>query len=179
LDAQAANVRGANQGKASAAAETPRTSAANKNGSAASAGAMPALKQENFTGWTFDSLPELLEVQQGKQTLIGYPALVDKLTHCHIEVFDDPDEAARVHRIGLRRLFALQLKEQVKFLEKNIPGLQQMGMQFMALGSQEELREQIIQTAIERACLQQPLPTIRVNSISAARKEGAPEFAGE
>ncbi|MFZ6772959.1 ATP-dependent RNA helicase HrpA [Undibacterium sp. SXout7W] len=160
LDAQAANVRGANQGKASATAETSRASAANKNGNAASAGAMPApaLKQENFTGWTFDSLPELLEVQQGKQTLIGYPALVDKLTHCHIEVFDDPDEAARVHRIGLRRLFALQLKEQVKFLEKNIPGLQQMGMQFMALGSQEELREQIIQTAIERACLQQPLP---------------------
>jgi hypothetical protein len=79
---------------------------------------MPVLKQENFTGWTFDSLPELLEVQQGKQTLIGYPALVDKLTHCHIEVFDDPDEAARVHRIGLRRLFALQLKEQVNSLRK-------------------------------------------------------------
>jgi ATP-dependent helicase HrpA len=64
-----------------------------------------------------------------------------------------------VHRIGLRRLFALQLKEQVKFLEKNIPGLQQMGMQFMALGSQEELREQIVQTALERAFLQNPLPT--------------------
>ncbi|MFZ6678176.1 ATP-dependent RNA helicase HrpA [Undibacterium sp. Tian12W] len=120
--------------------------------------AVPAFKQENLTAWTFDSLPELLEVQQGKQTLIGYPALVDKLTHCHIEVFDDPDEAARVHRIGLRRLFALQLKEQIKFLEKNIPGLQQMGMQFMALGSQEELRDQIIQVAIESAFLQSPLP---------------------
>ncbi|GGC59223.1 ATP-dependent RNA helicase HrpA [Undibacterium terreum] len=116
------------------------------------------IQQENLTAWTFDSLPELLEIQQGKQTLIGYPALVDKTTHCQIEVFDDPDEAARVHRIGLRRLFALQLKEQVKFLEKNIPGLQQMGMQFMALGSQEELRDQIIQAALERACLQEPLP---------------------
>ena len=120
--------------------------------------AVPAFKQENLTAWTFDSLPELLEVQQGKQTLIGYPALVDKVTHCHIEVFDDPDEAARIHRIGMRRLFALQLKEQIKFLEKNIPGLQQMGMQFMALGSQEELRDQIIQVAIESAFLQSPLP---------------------
>ncbi|MES2040506.1 MAG: ATP-dependent RNA helicase HrpA, partial [Pseudomonadota bacterium] len=120
--------------------------------------AIPAFKQENLTAWTFDSLPELLEVQQGKQTLIGYPALVDKLTHCHIEVFDDPDEAGRIHRIGLRRLFALQLKEQIKFLEKNIPGLQQMGMQFMGLGSQEELRDQIIQVAIESAFLQNPLP---------------------
>ena len=121
--------------------------------------AAPVFKQENLTAWTFDSLPELLEVQQGKQTLIGYPALVDKLAHCHIEVFDDPDEAARIHRTGLRRLFALQMKEQIKFLEKNIPGLQQMGMQFMSLGSQEELRDQIIQVAIESAFLQNPLPT--------------------
>ncbi len=124
----------------------------------ATGSARPTVKQENLTAWTFDSLPELLEIQQGKQTLIGYPALVDKSTHCQIEVFDDPDEAAKVHRIGLRRLFALQLKEQVKFLEKSIPGLQQMGMQFMALGSQEELRDQIIQAALERACLQEPLP---------------------
>nr|WP_315487441.1 ATP-dependent RNA helicase HrpA [uncultured Undibacterium sp.] len=118
----------------------------------------PTIQQENLTAWTFDELPELLEVQQGKQTLIGYPALVDKQTHCHIEVFDDPDEAGRVHHSGLRRLFALQMKEQVKFLEKNIPGLQQMGMQFMSLGSQEELREQIVTTALDRAFMQSPLP---------------------
>jgi ATP-dependent helicase HrpA len=53
---------------------------------------------------------------------------------------------------------SLQLKEQLKYLEKNIPGLQQMGMQFMALGSQEELRDQIIGAGLERACLQEPLP---------------------
>nr|WP_315475388.1 ATP-dependent RNA helicase HrpA [uncultured Undibacterium sp.] len=120
--------------------------------------ATPTIQQENLTAWTFDELPELLEVQQGKQTLIGYPALVDKQSHCHIEVFDDPDEAGRVHHSGLRRLFALQMKEQVKFLEKNIPGLQQMGMQFMSLGSQEELREQIVTTALDRAFMQSPLP---------------------
>ncbi|PUA20826.1 ATP-dependent RNA helicase HrpA [Glaciimonas sp. PCH181] len=113
----------------------------------------------NLTSWTFGELPELLEIQQGKQTLIGFPALVDKTTYCDLEVFDDPNEAARIHRLGLRRLFALQLKEQLKFLEKNIPGLQQMGMQFMALGSQEELRDQIISAGLERACLQAPLPT--------------------
>ncbi len=112
----------------------------------------------NITAWTFGELPELLEIQQGKQTLIGFPALVDKFTHCELQVFDDPAEAARAHRLGLRRLFALQLKEQLKFLEKNIPGLQQMGMQFIALGSQEELREQIIGAGLERACLQAPLP---------------------
>ncbi len=115
-------------------------------------------EHQNLTTWSCGELPELLEIQQGKQTLIGFPALVDKATHCDIEVFDDPAEAARIHRTGLRRLFALQLKEQLKYLEKNIPGLQQMGMQFMSLGTQEELRDQILQTGLERACLQDPLP---------------------
>jgi ATP-dependent helicase HrpA len=127
---------------------------------AAPAQAAPTVSQHTgLTSWTFGELPELLEIVQGKLTLIGFPALVDKGTHCDLEVFDDPTVAARTHRIGLRRLFALQFKEQLKFVEKNIPGLQQMGMQFMAMGSQEELRDQIIQKAIEIACLQDPLPT--------------------
>lgn len=125
----------------------------------------------NLTAWTFGELPELLEVQRGKQTLIGFPALVDKKTHCDLEVYDDPQEAQRQHFAGLRRLFALQMKEQVKYLEKNIPGLQQMGMQFMALGSQEELRDQIIAAALERAFLQAPLP-VNAAEFDKRREEG-------
>ncbi|MEC3765739.1 ATP-dependent RNA helicase HrpA [Cupriavidus sp. SS-3] len=115
-------------------------------------------KYEGLTGWSFGELPELLEIRKGSQTLFGYPALVDRGTHCDIEVFDDPQEAARTHHLGLRRLFALQLREQVKFIEKNIPGLQQMAMQYMTLGTQEMLREQIVMLALERACMQAPLP---------------------
>lgn len=115
-------------------------------------------KYENLTGWSFGELPELLEIRKGSQTLFGYPALVDRGTHCDVEVFDDPQEAARIHYLGLRRLFALQLRDQVKFIEKNIPGLQQMAMQYMTLGTQEMLRDQIVMLALERACLQAPLP---------------------
>jgi len=126
---------------------------------------------QNLTTWSFDALPELLEIQQGKQTLIGFPALVDRVTHCDLEVFDDPNEAAATHSAGLCRLFALQLKEQLKYLEKNVAGLQQMGMQFMALGSQEELRDQIIQAGLTRACLQLPLPT-NATEFNQRRDEG-------
>ncbi|MDB5746156.1 MAG: hrpA, partial [Massilia sp.] len=138
----------------------------------APAAAAPAAGQHtNLTSWTFGVLPELLEINQGKLTLIGFPALVDKGTHCDLEVFDDPNVAARTHRVGLRRLFALQLKDQLKFAEKNIPGLQQMGMQFMTVGSQEELRDQIIQKAIDIACLQDPLPSDAV-SFNKRKDEG-------
>jgi len=143
----------------SQAQAAPAKGGAPARGAAAAAPAGNTVSQHmGLTGWTFGELPELLEIVQGKLTLIGFPALVDKGTHCDLEVFDDPTVAARTHRIGLRRLFALQMKEQIKFVEKSIPGLQQMGMQFMALGSQEELREQIINKAIDIACLQDPLP---------------------
>ncbi len=70
---------------------------------------------ENLTTWNFGKLPELLEIRRRGQTLFGYPALVDRTTHCDVEVFDSPEEAARIHRAGLRRLFALQLREPIRF----------------------------------------------------------------
>jgi ATP-dependent helicase HrpA len=146
-----------NQGPSRSAVPSAKEPAA-KTGSMQNHGSRNITQHQNLTGWSFGELPELLEIQQGKLTLIGYPALVDRKTHCDLEVFDDPAEAARIHHAGLRRLMALQLKDQLKYLEKNIPGLQQMGMQFMSLGSQEELRDQIIEAALERACMQQPLP---------------------
>jgi len=137
-------------------------SGATAAGPAAAAGNAPAgsaaSQHTNITTWSFGELPELLEITQGKLSLIGFPALVDKGTHCDLEVFDDPNVAARTHRIGLRRLFMLQMRDQIKFVEKSIPNLQQMGMQFMSMGTQEELRDQIIAKAIDIACLQDPLP---------------------
>ncbi|MCE4553403.1 ATP-dependent RNA helicase HrpA [Roseateles cellulosilyticus] len=112
-----------------------------------------------YTDWTFGELPELLEVRKGGQTLIGFPALIDKGNHVEIEVFDEPEVAAARHRAGLRRLVALQLKEPLKFLEKNIPDLQRMSVLFMGLGTAEDLRDQIIGVALDRAFLADPLPT--------------------
>jgi len=114
---------------------------------------------QTYTDWTFGELPELLEVHKGGQTLIGFPALIDKGAHVGIEVFDEPEVAAAKHRAGLRRLVALQLKEPLKFLEKNIPDLQRMSVLFMGLGTAEELRDQIIGVALDRAFLGDPMPT--------------------
>jgi ATP-dependent helicase HrpA len=119
---------------------------------------VPSSPSAGFTAWTFDELPELMEVRKGGQTLVGFPALVDAGSQVQIEVFDEPEVAALRHRAGLRRLFALQLKEPLKYLEKNIPDLQRMAAQFMALGTLEDLREQIVAVALDRAFLGETLP---------------------
>ena len=119
----------------------------------------PPAAAAHYTAWTFGELPELMEISKGGQTLIGFPALIDRQTHVEIEVFDEPDVAAAKHRAGLRRLLALSLKEPLKFLERNIPDLTKMSVLYMPLGTAEELREQIIDVALDRAFLAEPLPT--------------------
>ncbi|MEY4447028.1 MAG: ATP-dependent helicase HrpB [Pseudomonadota bacterium] len=118
----------------------------------------PAVSQQRFTAWTFGDLPELMEINKGGQSLIGFPALVDLGDAVHIEVFDEPEVAAQKHREGLRRLFALQIKDALKYLEKNIPDLQKMAVAYMPLGTADELRQQIIEVALDRAFLLDPLP---------------------
>lgn len=99
-----------------------------------------------------------MEISKGGQSLIGFPALVDMGDAVSVEVFDEPDVAAAKNRAGLRRLFALQIKDALKYLEKNIPDLQKMAVAFMPLGSADELKAQIIDVALDRAFLLDPLP---------------------
>ena len=122
-------------------------------------GGPAATSPQKHTTWTFGELPELMELRQGAQSLIGFPALIDKTTHVEIEVFDEPDVAARKHRAGLRRLVSLQIRDALKYLERNIPDLPLMTAAYMPLGSAEELRTQIIEVALDRAFLADPLPT--------------------
>ena len=123
----------------------------------------PAFVQQRYTAWTFGDLPELMEIKKGGQSLIGFPALVDLTDAVQIEVFDEPDVAGQKHREGLRRLFALQIKDALKYLEKNIPDLQKMAVAYMPLGTADDLRQQIIEVALERAFLLEPLPADEVS----------------
>ncbi len=152
---------------------TPAASrvAAGKSSQQASSAPAKVSAAATYTDWTFGELPELMEIQKGSQTLIGFPALIDKGAHVEIEVFDEPDAAAARHRAGLRRLIALQIKEPLKYLEKNIPDLQKMAMAYMTLGTADELRDQIIEVALDRAFLQDPLPN-NSNSFKARIEEG-------
>ena len=118
----------------------------------------PAATAPRYTAWTFGALPELMEVRQGDQALIGFPALVDQGDHVRIEVFDEPEVAAARHRAGLRRLVMLAIKEPLKYLEKNIPDLVRMATAYMPLGSADELRQMVIELALDRAFLADPLP---------------------
>ena len=113
-----------------------------------------------MTDWTFGELPELMEVDVGGgQMVVGYPGLADDGESVSLCVFDTAEEARESHARGLLRLCMLQFREQLKYFEKNLPGLTQMAMAFMPLGSRDDLRRQLIDLTFARACLVEPWPT--------------------
>jgi ATP-dependent helicase HrpA len=140
-------------------------------------GKVAAALTENIVDWSFGELPELLEIDRGGRALVGHPALVDRGDHGALDVFDDPIEAQTRHRAGLRRLFSLRLKEQVKHLEKSLNSLQSTQMQARmapalaaALPTFEILREQVVRAALDRTCLAEPLP-VDAETFAARRDE--------
>ncbi|MBQ9240619.1 MAG: ATP-dependent RNA helicase HrpA [Duodenibacillus sp.] len=133
---------------------------------------------DRIVTWSFGELPELMEISRRGASLIGHPALVDRGEYCSLEVFDDPEQARRAHRAGLRRLFILQMREQVRYLEKNLSGLQRVQMQASVIApiagafeSFEGLRDEVVQAAIDLACMAEPWPT-NAEQFAARKDEG-------
>jgi ATP-dependent helicase HrpA len=117
----------------------------------------PAGALAGFTAWTFGELPELLELKVAGRDVIGFPALHDDGDSVSLRPFDTPDEAARVHRKGLARLFALSLREQVRAIER-LPGMRDLALAFIQFGTEAELKSQLVSATIARVCLVEPLP---------------------
>jgi ATP-dependent helicase HrpA len=158
---------------AAVAAAAPAAAAASRPAAAAP---HPRTDAVRYTDWSFGLLPELMELRRGTQALVGFPALVDRDTHVELEVFDEPAVAAARHRAGLVRLFALQLREPQRHLERSLPEFAKAAVLYMAQGgTADALRRQIVDVAIERAFLAGPLPA---DAAAFARRleEGRPRF---
>ncbi|HVL56547.1 MAG TPA: DUF3418 domain-containing protein, partial [Burkholderiaceae bacterium] len=126
--------------------------------------AAPTLEEfgRRFTAWTFGPLPQLLELRapggRNAATLIGYPALVDRGDAVELQVLDDAEAAAAANRTGIRRLFALALREPLRQFERSIPDSQRLSLLYMPFGTAEQLRRELVDAVLQRACLAAPLP---------------------
>jgi ATP-dependent helicase HrpA len=113
---------------------------------------------QRYTDWSFNDFKPTSEEFRAGQTITVFNALIDAGDAITLQSFDTREEAQAAHRLGLRRLFMLALKEQVKYLEKNLPGLQAMSMKFLPFGSQQDLQRQILSVTFDRCSLNEPWP---------------------
>jgi ATP-dependent helicase HrpA len=88
------------------------------------------LERDGITRWDFGPLPETVELDRAGIRLRGYPALVDQGESLALRVLDSPRNAAAATHVGLRRLIQLALPQEMRYLRKNLPGLERMRLQY-------------------------------------------------
>ncbi|WP_370262981.1 ATP-dependent RNA helicase HrpA [Limnobacter sp.] len=140
-------------------AEAPEQGRSTAKGKGQATPAVPAAAEQKIVSWSFGALPEMLEISRGGQTFFGYPALKDMGEHCELQVYDEESVARAVHENGVLRLFAIALKEPLKYLNKNLLDFQKVAMLYMPLGSADELQAQWVKLALQRSALAAGLPT--------------------
>ena len=114
-----------------------------------------ALKQ-----WDFEALPEVVTSDKGGIHIKGFPALVDRGQEVDLVVFDDVERAETSHPHGVTRLLMLALPDQVKYLQKQLPGLQSLGLQYAARGDAQRLLSALVQATF-RHMLVEGRPSVR------------------
>jgi ATP-dependent helicase HrpA len=108
-------------------------------------------ERENLTQWDCGDLPEKITFNRGGAQLIGYPALTDEDGQVNLRLFDTAEAATAAMRAGVRRLLRLVLREQMKQVEKNLPGFTQLALQSRGIMNPDELRDDLLDCITDRA----------------------------
>ncbi len=111
----------------------------------------PGIEKSGLKQWDFGDLPETLTFSKEGRQLTGYPALEDNGDSVAIKLFDTAEAAANAHRKGVCRLMRFELKEQMKQLEKGLPGCNQYALLLRAIMHPDQLREDMLQCIADRA----------------------------
>ena len=108
-------------------------------------------ERDNVTAWDIGTLPESIKFARGKQQLTGYLGLQkEKDDRIALRLFDTSAAAEQAHRLGVIELMKLQLKEQVKDLNKGIQGFTQAAMLLKHINA-DTLRDDLTQAVCDRA----------------------------
>ncbi|WP_455020020.1 ATP-dependent RNA helicase HrpA [Neisseria sicca] len=108
-------------------------------------------ERDNVTAWDIGTLPESIKFARGKQQLTGYLGLQkEKDGRIALRLFDTSAAAEQAHRLGVIELMKLQLKEQVKDLNKGIQGFTQAAMLLKYINA-DTLRDDLTQAVCDRA----------------------------
>jgi ATP-dependent helicase HrpA len=121
--------------------------------------AKPGMEREGITAWDFGELPEQVSFRRGTQALTGYPALTPSALgegrgeglSVAIRLFDTRDRAEQAHREGVKRLLSIELKEQLRNLDRGLPGFNATALKFQAVIPPDKLKSDLVEAIVDRA----------------------------
>jgi ATP-dependent helicase HrpA len=107
--------------------------------------------RDGVTKWDFGPLPESVDVSRGGLVLTKYPAIVDAGDAAALRLCDWRPQAEQQTRGGLRRLFILAERRELKAQVQWLPNLEKLRLFAAPLCKWRPLDEQLIDLLADRA----------------------------
>ena len=121
-----------------------------------------AFERTDLRDWNFGDLPEWVEVSTQGVQMKGYPALVDENGSVCLRLFATESAACDAMHAGLRALYKKRLLKEVKYLLRNLPGIDVLCLRFAAFGKSDVLKQDIVDASIDMALINDhPYPRTR------------------
>ena len=108
---------------------------------------------------SIDGLEETVDLDMQGVVIKRYPALVKEGSLINVRALDNKALAQKETHKALRQLVVKALPEQMKYLRKNIPGVQNLCLKYTDFGSCDDLKLEIINKSIDDIFLYSAIKT--------------------
>ncbi len=103
-----------------------------------------AIEQDDVNASILDNIPQQVDINiQGVQ-MKAWPALSKEGQKVALRIFTSQADAQQHHHQGLRQLYRNALTEQLRHLKSNLPGIQQLCLQYTSIGNCDDLKQEIL-----------------------------------
>lgn len=112
------------------------------------------IEKNNITEWNFGDLPNVVELEQHGLVIRAYPAIVDESEDGEsvaVRLFNDEAQATEYMRPGLRRLFRLVARQEMKYMRKNLRHLDKIQLYYVSIGNKQSLLQDLEDAIIDYA----------------------------
>ena len=121
-----------------------------------------SFERTELTDWNFGDLPEWVEVNTQGVQMKGYPALVEETGTVSLRLFATEEAANGAMHNGLRLLYKKRLSKELKYLIKNLPGIDVLCLRFASIGKSDVLKHDIVDACVDMALINdRPYPRTR------------------
>ncbi len=111
-------------------------------------------ERDEITCWDFGELKQQITLTKNGVQFSAYPALVDKGQSVSIRLFESADLADRESRQGLCRLFNLENRDKIRYIEKEFSKQQRITLLYTAIGDPVDLLKSYCTAVISIALFQ-------------------------
>jgi len=121
-----------------------------------------SIERDQVTDWNFGDLPETVDIEKSGITMQGYPALHVVQGSVSIKLFASVAAANASMPAGLRLLFRHVLRDEIKYLQRRLPGIDVLTLRFAPFGNKQILIDDIIDAALDHVFIKdEPWPRTR------------------